>query len=107
MFSAVLVSVGQCPDVAVLRERGIEVRIFDRQPSLTELANAALEIRKLHPRLPLLVAGPPKLVRQLERRYPALIDAPLPSSAPPEVMEALTRLGPSGLTRISAAETTE
>jgi hypothetical protein len=72
-----------------LREHGIEVRTFDRPPSRRELAAAALALRKQHPRLTLAVAGPPAVVRELERRYPALVDVTLHVTKAAAVIAAL------------------
>jgi len=76
-------------DADALREQGIEVHVLEQPPSLRELAGAALELRKRHPNLPLLVAGPPKLVRQFERRYPPLIDVALASTSAATVLSGL------------------
>ncbi len=48
-------------------------------PKLEALAAAALELRKRHPYATLVVAAPKRLVRQLERRYPMLVDVAITS----------------------------
>ena len=80
----------EATEAAALSEQGIEVRSFERLPSLSELAGAGLELRKAHPRARLLVSGPVKLVRQFERGYPALIDVPLTDTRPETVLAALS-----------------
>jgi hypothetical protein len=57
--------------------------------TLKELAAAALELRKRHPRARLLVCGPERLVRQLERRYPPLVDVAIDQVSADSVLTAL------------------
>ncbi|HLQ33939.1 MAG TPA: hypothetical protein VK457_14735 [Chloroflexota bacterium] len=76
-------------DAEELRSQGLEVHTFAKPPSLRELAEAALELRKHHPRARLLVAGPERLVRQLAERYPPLVDVPLSSAGAKAVLAAL------------------
>jgi hypothetical protein len=59
-----------------LSGRGVEVHAFQqtRRIALGDLAEAALELRTRHPRLPLYVLGPARLLRRFEARYPPLSD---------------------------------
>ena len=79
-------------DADALATHEVEVHSFARTPSLPELAAAALELRKQHPTLPLLVAGPPGLLKQLQRRYPPLVDIPLTATSPTIVLRELQSL---------------
>jgi hypothetical protein len=76
-------------DAEALQAQGLVVHTFVRPPSLRELAAAALDLRKRYPRLPLIVAGPQPLIKNLEQRYPPLIDVPLVSAEPEMVLAAL------------------
>ncbi|HLG73970.1 MAG TPA: hypothetical protein VK009_26420 [Chloroflexota bacterium] len=58
-------------------------------PTLEALVPAALELRKLHPRAKLIVAAPARVVRELERRYPPLIDLAVPDPTPELVQQTL------------------
>ena len=90
-MTAVLLAVSIPPtDAETLREHGIEVHTCDRPPSLRELAAAALELRKRHPRLPLVVCGPKKLVEKLRQRYPPLVDVPLNTATAQAVLAVLS-----------------
>jgi hypothetical protein len=84
----VLLACGGVASAEELRSRGIEVHALGR-PSLRELASAALEARKRHPRAKLIVAGPERLVRQLVQKYPPLADVELFSADPASVLAAL------------------
>lgn len=55
------------------------VRQLPADASLRQLAAAALQMRKEQPRATLVVAAPERLVRELERRYPPLLDVALTS----------------------------
>jgi hypothetical protein len=73
-------------DAAALSQHGVEVNVLEKPPSLRQLAAAALELRKRHPALPLLVAASASLVRRLQQRYPPLVDVPLTSTTAPTVL---------------------
>ena len=78
-------------DAERLSTSGIEVRPV--KPSLDELAAAALELRRQHPRLTLVVAGPRRLVSQLEQRYPPLVDVPVFDVSAGAILAALEKDG--------------
>jgi hypothetical protein len=75
---------------AVDAHEGVEVRLSGG--TVRELARAALEARKAHPRARLFVAGAAKLVRELERRYPPLVDVAVAAGSREAIEEALGRL---------------
>ena len=68
------------------------MHVLRQPPTLPELAAAALALRKAQPMLPLLVAAPEKLLRQLKRDYPPLVDVPLTASNPSAVLQGLQSL---------------
>jgi len=72
-----------------LQAQGIDVHELGRTATVEDMAAASLELRKRHPRARLLVAGPERLVREFERRYPPLLDAALTSTSPAAVLAAL------------------
>jgi len=76
-------------DANQLRAHGVEVHLVEGKPSLQELAGRALELRKLHPRARLMVAGPEKLVRRLAERYPPLVDVELAEAKAAAVLATL------------------
>jgi hypothetical protein len=71
-----------------LQAQGVEVHAPTRK-RLADLAAAALEIRKAHPRLPLIVSAPERLLRKFERRYPPLVDVPIPNATAGLVLAAI------------------
>jgi hypothetical protein len=75
-------------DAEFLRAQGVDVRTAPRR-ALSELAVSSLEIRKEHPRLPLIVSASERQLRRFEKRYPALVDIPIPKATAGQVLAAL------------------
>lgn len=75
-------------DSEMLSAAGVQIRKPARK-RMSGLYETALEIRKEHPRLPLLVSAPERLVHRFERRYPPLIDIALPNATAGTVLAAL------------------
>jgi hypothetical protein len=88
----VLLAVSLTPEAAeALRKRAVEVHVFEGPPKLRELADAALELRKQHPRLTLLVSGPDKLLAELRNHYPSLVDVPIAATDRHAILEAVDK----------------
>jgi hypothetical protein len=75
-------------DREALEAGGVEVR-KPASKRIAGLYEAALEIRKVHPRLPLIVSASERVLRKFERRYPPLIDIALPNATATSVLAAV------------------
>lgn len=75
-------------DVELLESNAVEVQVLSRK-RMSDLAAAALQARKRHPRLPLIVSGPERLLRRFERCYPPLVDISIPNATATLVLTAL------------------
>ena len=79
-------------DRQALESEGIEVHALNKRfARLKDLVEAGLDLRRKHPRLPLLVSAPERMLRRLERRYPPLIDVAVPNTSPVAILAALKR----------------
>ena len=86
---AVLLAASIAPaEAEALWSEGIEVRKPKRR-WMAGLCEAALEIRKEHPRLPLVVSASERTLRRFERQHPPLIDVAVLSATAEAVLAAL------------------
>lgn len=75
-------------DLQLLESNAVEVHVLPRR-RIADLTDAALEVRKRHPRLPLIVSAPERLLGRFERRYPSLVDVSIPNATANLVLATL------------------
>jgi len=93
LLRAQVLAINIAPELAAqLEDRGIAVRSLTGSVSLEALAEAGVELRRRHPKLPLLTLGPERLIGRFARLYPPLTDGLIATGPVAGVVDEIERI---------------